>query len=71
MSDWIGDKDRLPKGVKRGKSIIAYIPNENNHKKNRVEELYYMHRDNWFTQGYYTRKVIGVTHWMLLPDPPK
>lgn len=66
--EWISVKDRLPD--KNG-DFLAYVPNEKDNTKERVETLYYMDINNWFKGDYYSRKVYGVTHWMPLPEPPK
>jgi hypothetical protein len=64
---WISVKERLPE---ENGLYIAYVPDEENYDKERIETDYFMD-GIWLSHTFYTRRINGITHWMPLPTKPE
>ena len=59
VQKWISVKDRLPE--EEGLYLVAVV---NDHERRYSKTAWYHGHGNWFLHQ-------KVTHWMLLPEPPK
>ena len=51
-------------------AVIVYAPNGKNQTKGLVTQCFHFLGDN-FSTGYYSNRIVGVTHWMHLPVAPQ
>jgi len=63
MSDWIPTSERLPD---KGECLIVFIDAWGN----KIINISYHFRDDYFIVGFHNNRVSNVTHWMPLPEPP-
>tara|TARA_R110002096_G_scaffold306489_2_gene501156 strand:- start:2094 stop:2294 length:201 start_codon:yes stop_codon:yes gene_type:complete len=64
--EWIAVKDRLPEEGKK----IMFLDDSLKYPDNCFTGI--MHRnEKWFKSSSYVVNYSKVTHWMLLPEPPK
>ena len=61
---WISIKEHMPHPYKR---VIAFAPL----CEKTVQEAFVDSCGNWHSEGNVFRVLSVVTHWMLLPEPPK
>nr|DAQ76224.1 MAG TPA: Protein of unknown function (DUF551) [Bacteriophage sp.] len=70
MPEWISVKDRLPEIYED----VLVIASGNPRKNITLSAAYcfgYISRDGWVIEEYPEWENAYVTHWMMLPDPPK
>lgn len=63
---WISVEDRLPEDLQKVDLLI--------NKERRLVDCTYLDNVFWyhgFPSKYWTEITNNVTHWMLLPEPPK
>ena len=66
MSGWISVKDRLPE---ESDFYLVYIIANSCPKNRQIITLYFSNLSKRFIYG--SDEIFTVTHWMLLPQPPK
>lgn len=66
-NEWISIKDRLPT---KNEEVLVY---RGGHIGNMINVYTYLDDNKWEDDyGYWNRtENEGITHWMLLPKPPK
>ena len=70
MPEWISVKDRLPEIYED----VLVIASGNPQKNITLSAAYcfgYISGDGWVIEEYPEWENAYVTHWMMLPDPPK
>lgn len=53
----------------RGQTVLAWAPDGKNQVKDLMMQCLFDGRD-FNHGGYYTNQLVGVTHWMPMPEPP-
>ena len=62
MNDWISVKERLPK---EREPVQCFFSDED-------QEVLFQVAGLWYTNmGFHYSSIAVVTHWQLLPEPPK
>ena len=67
MADWISVHERMPD---KGKEVLVY---RGLHIGDMMNTYTYLGNNEWEDDyGYWSRtEDEGITHWMILPEPPK